>query len=168
MAVARFATESKSSRFPSNDQPKDLASTAAANGRKPSGGMSRTRINFWLDAWLLVNFLAMVWITFVLRFLFPRGTLASGWSLWGHGFDDWSNAQFVIMAVFMLSILIHLMLHWTWVCGVITSRMHRPDGKPVRWDDGVRTLVGVGLIVILLNFLGLLMAIAALMIDGPK
>lgn len=164
MAVARFATDSNMAPLPSNEKLNVSGPTMPTNGRKPSSGISRTTINFWLDTWLLVNFLALVWISFLLRFIFPRGTTASGWSLWGYGYDDWSNAQFATLAVLMLGILVHVMLHWTWVCGVITSRMHRADGKPVRWDDGVRTLVGVGLIVVLLNVLGLLMALAALTI----
>jgi hypothetical protein len=164
MAVVRFATDANTTPLPSNGQPSAIDAAPANKGRKPGSGISRTTVNFWLDTWLLVNFLALVWISFLLRFIFPRGTAASGWTLWGYGYDDWANVQFATLAVLMLGILVHVMLHWTWVCGVITSRMHRPDGKPVRWDDGVRTLVGVGLIVVLLNIMGLLMALAALTI----
>ena len=69
--------------------------------------------------------------------------------------------------VLSVGILIHVMLHWSWVCGVITNRRKRHDGKPVRWEDGTRTLVGVGLIVVILNVLGILMAIANLTVKSP-
>jgi hypothetical protein len=167
MAVVRFATDSGAPSDSGINGPATRARPANQDGRKPSGGISRTTINFWLDAWLLLNFLALAWISFVLRFVFPRGTAASGWMLWDYSYDEWSNAQFVTLMILMLGILVHVMLHWTWVCGVITSHMHRPDGKPVRWDDGVRTLVGVSLLVVLVNILGLLMALAALMVRAP-
>jgi hypothetical protein len=135
--------------------------------REKAAGISRTMVNFWLDTALLVNFLALVWITFVLRFVFPRATNAHGWSLWGYRYDDWMEFQFWVLCLFVLGVLVHVMLHWTWVCGVITSKLPRREGKPVRWDDGTRTIYGVGLIVVLVNVLGLLMAVAALMVQAP-
>ncbi len=136
----------------------------AKAGAQKTGGISRTTVNFWLDTWLMLNLLAVVWIAFVLRFIFPRGTAAAGWTLWGYDYDAWAGAQFASIVALMLGVLVHVMLHWTWVCGVITGHLGRRDGKPVRWDDGTRTIVGVSLIVVLVNVLGLLMALAALMI----
>ena len=131
--------------------------------------MQRTLINFWLDLTLLILFLIVVWTSFTIRFVFPPATLAAGWRLWGGTYDQWADFQFVAICLFALAVLIHVMLHWTWVCGVITSRLlRRKDGKRRNWDDGIRTLYGVGLLVVLLNVLGIAFATAVLMVQGPS
>lgn len=142
-------------------------SASAARAPNKAGGISRTVVNFWLDTALAVNFLALVWVSFVLRFVFPRSADAAGWSLWGYGYGRWQNLQFGLLSVLLFGVVVHVMLHWTWVCGVITGHLPKIDGKPRRWDDGTRTLLGVGLIVVLLNVLGALMALAALMVQSP-
>jgi hypothetical protein len=149
-----------------DDDPEVGTATVASPGAK-AGGISRTVVNFWLDAALAVNFLALVWVSFVLRFVFPRSADTAGWSLWGYGYGQWQNLQFGLLCVLLFGVVVHVMLHWTWVCGVITNHLPKIDGKPRRWDDGTRTLLGVGLIVVLLNILGVLMALAALMVQSP-
>ena len=129
--------------------------------------VSRTTINFLLDAALLAVFLMLVWVSVVLRFVFPAGTAAAGWLLWGRGFDDWSAFQFSLLCMFALGVLVHLMLHWSWICGVVSSRVSRWRGRAVRLDDGTQTLYGVGLLIVVLNVVGLLIAAAALGIRAP-
>jgi hypothetical protein len=135
--------------------------------KRPSFDLSRTAINFVLDTALLAVFLAIAWISVVLRFVFPAGTAAAGWRLWGRGFDDWSAAQFSLLCVLALGVLVHLMLHWSWVCGVVASRLSRWRGRPVRFDEGTQTLYGVGLLIVAVNVVGLLIAAAALSIRMP-
>lgn len=131
--------------------------------------MQRTLINFWLDLTLLILLLAGLWASFVIRFVFPPGTLADGWLLWGWTYDQWTDFRFLLICLFAMAVLVHVMLHWSWVCGVITSRLlRRRDGKRRNWDDGTRTLYGVGLLVILFNILGLAFAAAVLTVQGPS
>jgi hypothetical protein len=171
MSAAHSATDST----PSSSQQKTAGTTAKQTGtqnlnkcQNPRlGAISRTTVNFCLDAVLLVAFLMLLWTSFVLRFVFPQATGAGGWSVWGYGYDNWARMQFSVLMFLSVSILIHVMLHWSWVCGVITSRMKRHDGKPVRWEDGTRTLVGVGLIVAIVNILGILLALASLLAKPP-
>ncbi len=130
--------------------------------------MSRTIVNFWLDVSLLVSFLGNVWAATVLRFLFPLGTAADGWRLWGWTYDQWFDFQFWMIALLALMVLLHVMLHWTWVCGVITSRFLKPkNGQKRQWDEGEKTLWGVGLLIVLFGVLGVAFAAAALTIQAP-
>jgi hypothetical protein len=130
--------------------------------------MSRTMLNFWLDVSLLLTFLGSVWSGAVLRFLFPAGTTADHWRLWGLTFDQWYDLQFGMMGVLALLVLLHVMLHWTWVCGIIATRMLRSkDGGKRQWDEGEKTLWGVGLLIVLLGVLGVAFAAAALSIQEP-
>lgn len=109
-----------------------------------------TIINFWLDVVLLVLFMLQAWMFAVLHVVFPRGAGAE-WKLWGATPLDWSEALFTTFCVFAIGIVVHVMLHWTWICGVFATRLlGRKAGK----DDGSHTLIGVGLIVLLLHLLG--------------
>ena len=130
--------------------------------------MSRTAINFLVDVVLLVIFLTLLWTAVVLRFVFPPGAVSAGWSLWGRSFDDWVQIQFVVLTLFALTVLLHVMLHWSWVCGVVTTRLSRWRGSSFRLDEGTQTLYGVGLLIVAVNIVGLLIAWAALSIQTPQ
>lgn len=130
--------------------------------------MSRTAINFLVDTVLLVIFLTLLWSAVVLRFVFPPGAVSAGWSLWGFSFDDWVQIQFVVLSLFALTVLLHVMLHWSWVCGVVTTRLSRWRGRSFRLDEGAQTLYGVGLLIVAVNIVGLLIAWAALSIQTPE
>ncbi len=60
-------------------------------------------------------------------------------------------------------ILVHVMLHWSWVCNVIASAL---AGKG-RVDEGMQTIYGVGLLIVLLNVVGITVAAAVLTIRAP-
>lgn len=135
----------------------------------PSTGKapSRTTINFVLDATLLVMFVVLSINALVVRFVFPRATAAHGWSVWGFGLDDWLDGQIALFGVFAILVLVHVMLHWNWVCGVVTSRLARRWPKMERADDGVKTIYGVGLLIVLLAIVGVCVGTAALMVAPP-
>jgi hypothetical protein len=127
--------------------------------------MTRTSINLLLDTALLIAFSLLIWTGTVVRFVFPPGPEAKGWSLWGLGYDQWATIHFATISILTLGILLHLMLHWNWVCGVVATRLAR--NKKMKIDDGTQTLYGVGLLIVLLNVLGLAVATAALNIQSP-
>jgi hypothetical protein len=111
---------------------------------------SRTLLNFWLDAALLVAILVLLWVSLLLRMIFPRATAAAGWELWGLSFDEWHEVQFFALCACALLALEHLVLHWKWVCGVIASRLLHIKKRP---DKGTQALYGVGAFIIILFFL---------------
>ena len=141
---------------------------AKVNDGSKSSVMGRTTINFWLDFSMLVNFVVLIWTSTVVRFVFPATVTADGWTLWSWNVDQWIGLQFAVLCCFVLLVVLHLMLHWTWVCGVIASRyLRRREGKKTNVDDGTRTLWGVGLLIICLNIMGIAVAAAVLSIQGP-
>lgn len=130
--------------------------------------LSRTVINFWLDALLLLLLLVLMWVSFVVRFAFPPGPDADGWYLWERTYSQWCDLQFALMCTFAFAILLHVMLHWTWVCGVVTGRfLARRSGAKTMLDDGTRTIYGVGLLIGLLTIMGIGLAAAKLSIQAP-
>ncbi len=126
--------------------------------------MSRTVVNFCLDVLLLVITLGMIWTTCALKFVFPPATRAGGWTLWGMDYDGWSNVQCGLLGVFVLAVVVHLMLHWNWVCSVIATRLLRRGG---RVDDGIQTLYGVGTLIGLILITTGMLIVAEVMIRRP-
>jgi hypothetical protein len=56
--------------------------------------------------------------------------------------DQWATVQFALVAVLALGILLHVMLHWNWVCSVVATRLARD--KKAKLDEGSQTLYGAG------------------------
>ncbi len=102
----------------------------SSSGEKKSAP-SKTLLNFWLDTFLLLNFVTLLYVATVVRFVFPAGTVADDWTLWGFSFDAWSDLQFVLLGILAMGITVHVMLHWPWVCGVLASRL-LPRGAACR------------------------------------
>ncbi len=43
-------------------------------------------------------------------------------------YGQWCSIQFGLLSLLGLGILVHVMLHWTWVCSVISRRlMHQKE-----------------------------------------
>lgn len=108
-----------------------------------------TIINFWLDVILAMLFMIQAWMFAVLHYAFPRGA-GPDWKIWGATPLDWSESLLTTFCVFSLGIILHVMFHWEWICGVFATRfLRRKAGK----DDGSHTLIGVGVIVVLIHLL---------------
>ncbi len=129
--------------------------------------MSRTAINFALDVALLLITLTLVFTTAVLRFVFPVPSASSGWTLWGSSYDSWANFQFALMSLVTGAVLVHIMLHWSWVCGVVITKLLRRPARVAKLDDGSQTLWGVGMLIVVLHLLAALVGIAYVTVQPP-
>ncbi|MCA9035812.1 MAG: DUF4405 domain-containing protein [Planctomycetaceae bacterium] len=134
------------------------------DGHKDNGRIPRAIINFWLDAWLLVNFVLLGVSAVIVQFVFPPGIAARGWLLWGMSYGQWCSTQFAMVAMLAVGVLVHIMLHWTWVCSVVAKRLLRKAEVP---DDGIRTVIGVGLLIGILVTSALCIGVAMLTIQEP-
>jgi hypothetical protein len=130
--------------------------------------MSRSTLNFIVDVSLLVLFLSVLSTTGIVAIVFPPGTQATGWHLWGADYDEWSLIQAIAVALFALNVLLHLILHWTWVCGFITARVGRLRRQRGPLPDGIRTLYGVSTLVAILTLLGVIVGAAQFGISPPR
>lgn len=128
--------------------------------------MTRAVWNLILDVTLLVAFLLLCWTSLVLRFVFPPGSASAGWLLWGGNYDAWYNFHFGTLAVIALAILLHIMLHWNWVCGILAARVLRKKGAG-KVDDGTQTIWGVVLLIAIFGVLGVALTAAQFSISAP-
>jgi hypothetical protein len=136
-------------------------------GRRTGSWMSKTILNFIVDTVLLSLVVSLLLTAAVLRFVFPAPSTSAGWILWGFDYDAWSNFQFGLVAVIGLVILLHVMLHWSWVCGVVVTKLLKRSNRVSKVDDGQQTLWGVGMLIVVVNVIGLLLGLAYLMVQSP-
>lgn len=133
---------------------------------RPRRGVSKALFNFWVDVSLVVPILIVIWVTVMLRLVFPVPTAADGWTLWGLNYTQWSDVQFYALCVFVLLVLEHIVLHWNWVCGIITTKILRIKKK--RPDEGAQAIYGVGAFITVLLLMMMTLLAAMLSVDEPK
>jgi len=153
---------------PSKPAPRTESSHAdrPSAGRPPAARrVTWNDVNLVLDIALLVAFVALCYAAVVVRFVFPPGPAAAGWTLWGFDFDAWNGIQFGLLAGLAGGILVHVMFHWSWVCTMLASRIS--GDRRARVDDGLQTIYGVGLLIVILGIVGCGVALAVLSIRGP-
>lgn len=143
---------------------RDVVADESAPARR-GRGWTWNDVNLVLDAALLVVFMALCFAAVVVRFVFPPGPGAKGWTLWGLDYDAWGGIQFGLVAALALGILVHVMFHWAWVCNMVAGRFLKTGQGRV--DDGLQTIYGVGLLIVLLTSVGVALAAAVLTIRGP-
>jgi hypothetical protein len=119
-------------------------------------------INFALDLLLFSTFVILFWLSALTQFVFPAGATGASWQLFGGSLESWHTLQFWVLCAFAIEVLIHIMLHWSWVCGVVESQFFvSASGKRTKGNDGRRTLVGVILLAATMFLLGAGLGIAA-------
>ena len=128
--------------------------------------VSKSIINFLLDAALLIAAVFLLWVSVVMRMVFPAPTTADGWVLWGLSYDRWHDVQFSTLCVVALLALEHLVLHWNWVCSIIATKILRVRKRP---DEANQAVYGVATFITLLLTLlaGLIAATLAVKRSTP-
>ncbi|MEN6338391.1 MAG: DUF4405 domain-containing protein [Phycisphaerales bacterium] len=108
--------------------------------------MKRTTLNFGVDLACFIDLLLLAATGIILRWVLPPGSGGGhGYgfrggrgptevtTLLGLGRHDWGDVHFVLAVLFILLILTHLALHWTWIktCGrSILSPSRQPPCPP--------------------------------------
>jgi hypothetical protein len=144
---------------------KAAATKAPVRSKKPEKRrVSMSVVNFWLDASLLVLLLLLGWESAMLQIVFPAPTLAVGWTLWTLTFDQWRDIEFATLCVFAVGLLVHVMLHWNWVCSVIAIQILHTRERP---DEGMQTIYGVATLIVVLHIIGLGVILALFFVHRP-
>ena len=114
--------------------------------------MRRNTLNFITDAVTLLVMLAMIASGLLLRYVLPPGSRGgSGLSLWGWTRHDWGDLHFWLAASLAALLLVHVALHWSWVCTTV-KRFVRPDAPLVcTWR---RNVYGGALVALLAGLVG--------------
>jgi hypothetical protein len=95
--------------------------------------MKRTTLNFIIDLIGFVDLLLLAATGSILRWVLPPGSGGYGRafrggrggqhikSLWGMGRHDWGDIHFVLSLLFLSVMLVHIILHWTWIKTCVKS-----------------------------------------------
>jgi hypothetical protein len=90
--------------------------------------MSRGTLNFILDLVSFLNLSGLIFTGFIMKYILPPGTGGLGrilhggngrginvkelWSMTRH---EWGSIHFYLAVVFVVLMVIHIILHWTWI-----------------------------------------------------
>lgn len=77
--------------------------------------MKRTTTNFAVDALAYLSLLGLAGTGLLIRWVLPPGT-GHRYSVWGLTRHDWGDVHFYFVIAFAALVMIHLVLHWSWIC----------------------------------------------------
>lgn len=121
--------------------------------------MKRPVVNIFIDAFSLIIFTSMISTGLLLYFVLPPGsgrvemldrggrgfekTIDVFWGLTRH---EWGNIHLIIALVFLAFLIIHLILHWSWIKAVTFGTKNKP--QPLKRK--IITVVGVLAVVVIM------------------
>lgn len=111
--------------------------------------MNRSRLNLFLDVVSFLVFLALIETGLMMKFVLPPGSGGRGggraMSVWGWSRHDWGDVHFWLSVSLVALMLVHVALHWRWVCSVtcqLLGRRPSTDGETSPGTGG--TICGLG------------------------
>jgi hypothetical protein len=100
--------------------------------------MLRNTLNFILGLVSFLNLLALVFTGFIMKYILPPGSGGVGrvlhggtghgtpykqlWSMTRH---EWGSIHFYLAVMFVVLMIIHIILHWTWIKCYVKSVFSR-------------------------------------------
>lgn len=100
---------------------------------KRSHRPQKARLNFAVDFATLFLMIAMIGTGMIIKYILPPGSGRRGhglmlWNLDRHG---WGDVHFWLSIALLAILLVHVALHWSWVCNFVRHRIrpNKPLGK---------------------------------------
>lgn len=112
--------------------------------------MRRNSLNFIVDFVSLIAMAGLVATGLIVKYVLPTGSGGRGGGggrhVWGWSRHDWGDVHFYIALGILALMLVHVVLHWRWVCAVARNWLGAaPNGGPRR-----TTRVALGLVLLVL------------------
>ena len=93
--------------------------------------MKRNTLNFVLDIVSLLNLLFLMVSGYVMTYTLPPREGSNVYrSLWGMDRHDWGDWHFWAAVLFVVLMVLHVALHWEWVCLTVGRMFRRGGGSP--------------------------------------
>ncbi|MCK6483073.1 MAG: DUF4405 domain-containing protein [Phycisphaerae bacterium] len=88
--------------------------------------MTRATLNFVIDLVTYFVMLAMIATGLLVRYILPRGSgeRLSAWNMTRH---EWGDVHFWLAVSLGVLLLLHLALHWHWVCNLVLRWFRTPS-----------------------------------------
>lgn len=139
-AAARAAAEDiragrRGQRIPAPPMPRGeirVSNSLAYKKDETVSANKRTKNNVVVDSLGYLSFLALVSTGIIMKFvLLPGRDRAAGdpTSVLGLGRHEWGDVHFWASMIFTAAIVVHLLLHWSWIVGVIRKMAGAAAGR---------------------------------------
>ncbi len=106
--------------------------------------MKRNNLHLLADLVLLITMLGLILTGFLMALVLPHGS--RGATVFGLERSEWGDLHWWIAVVMLVTVLIHVMLNWAWVC-TVSARLVQPGHKQPSARN--RNLAGVGVVAVL-------------------
>jgi len=116
--------------------------------------MRKNTLNFLVDVVTLLTMLSMIFTGLLLKFVLPprRGT-GPHQMLWGWDRHDWGGVHFWIAVTLGSLLLLHVALHWQWVCATVGQFFRRGEARTSSAPP-IRNAWGVGFLILVVALVG--------------
>jgi hypothetical protein len=118
--------------------------------------MKRNTLNFWIDLLTFIVLFAKIWTGLLLHYVLPPGQgRGHSLELWGLDRHEYGAIHFYLAIAMIALVLIHVWLHWSWVCNSLAGLLKIRKPKQAKY-----LLYGVisFLVVIFITLASLLLA----------
>jgi len=127
--------------------------------------MKRSTLNLWIDILLFLNMWGLIFTGLLMHYILPAGQgRGRSLTLWGWNRHNYGDLHFYMSLVLLGLCIVHVWLHWSWVCCMISNVLTGKSNKTKR-----DTIYGiVFLVVFLVITIGVLAAVkTAVKADQP-
>jgi hypothetical protein len=120
--------------------PQDPTNNCKQSTQRP---LRAQTINFVVDFVSLLVLLAIAATGLVLKYVLPPGIRGGrGLRLWDLSRHDWGDIHFWLSVTLAGLVVVHVALHWTWVCAVVARWFRSQAGNASKLSAGRRTAYG--------------------------
>jgi hypothetical protein len=128
--------------------------------------MERNRLNFLLDLAIFLVAVCLVTTGLVMRYVLPPGT-GGRFQLLGWGRHDWGSIHFWLAVGIGLLVLVHVTLHWSWVCSTLGRMIYPSDVSSTSSSMRARGIYGcVAIILVAVLVFGLIWLAQSLIVES--
>lgn len=106
--------------------------------------MNRSNLNFIVDSVAFFLFLLLASTGILIYFVLPPGS--GNLTIWGMNRHGWGDIHFWTAMGFLLAMVIHLLLHWSWIVSSIKGHTGKEKSRK-------RIIISITAVVLALLFL---------------
>jgi hypothetical protein len=118
--------------------------------------MRKNTLNFIVDVLTLLAIMVMLGTGLIMKWPLPPGSGSRGLTLWGLGRHEWGDVHFWAAVALGTLLILHVALHWSWVCGTIRRLVKGPRQPRGALDNAY----GVVFLLVLIGFFTTLTLVA--------
>ena len=126
--------------------------------------MKRTTLHFTIDGLLALGIVGLILTGVLIEYVLPTGSGRA--SVWGLTRHQWGDVHAVFAMALLVLALIHLALHWGWVCSVCAKFLELESTRPTLRRQLVSGLAAAATLCVIV--FGFFAAASAFKVEDPR